>query len=162
MPSPKEIHDRLKSQFPGFILDFVEERIDPYTQVKPEALARVAAFIKNDSELAFNYLVSISSLDEQGTLNAVYHLQSVDLQTGRTRHGVILKVCVPVENPVIPSVAHIWPTADWQERECYDLMGIRFSGHPDLKRILTEEGWVGHPLRKDYVFPTEYRGIDLT
>ena len=79
-----------------------------------------------------------------------------------------IKVKVPRDNPHVASVADVWPTADWHEREAYDLMGIVFDGHPDSvedsdgrhpRRILCPDDWVGHPLRKDYVFPMEYHGI---
>ena len=73
-----------------------------------------------------------------------------------------IRVVVDRNDPVIPSVADIWPTADWHEREAYDLMGIRFSNHPDLRRILCPDDWEGHPLRKDYEFPLEYHGIPGT
>jgi NADH-quinone oxidoreductase subunit C len=160
--SPREIHDRIKAQFPDLVGEFVDAPIDPYTPVQPGGMARVGAFLKSDPELAFNYLVAISSVDQKETLAAVYHLESVDLATGRIRHSAVLKTEAPRATPVVASVAHVWATADWQEREVYDLMGLSFTGHPDLKRILCDQDWEGHALRKDYVFPRSYRGIDLT
>jgi NADH-quinone oxidoreductase subunit C len=91
----------------------------------------------------------------------VYHLWSF-----KGKVSLVLKVMlprwqddVPGQIPEVPSVSHIWPTADWHEREVYDLSGVRFVGHPSLRRILCPEDWVGHPLRKDYDMPLEYHGI---
>ena len=98
-------------------------------------------------EMGFGYLNCVSSVDwiASDELEAVYNLSSLEEPT-----KVLVRVRVPREDPVIRSVVSLWSTADWHEREVYDLMGIRFDGHPDLRRILTSEDWVGHPLRKDY------------
>src|SRR5690606_639093 len=87
---------------------------------------------------------------EAGTLEVVYHLYSIPYE-----HSLVLKVTVPRNQPdeplpTIPSVTHIWRTADWHEREIFDLIGINFEGHSDLRRILLPADWTGHPLRKDY------------
>ena len=94
-------------------------------------------------------------------LEVVYHLSSFTL-----RHRFVLKLILPRwkdgvagQLPEVPTVSHIWATADWHERETFDLVGIMFTGHPDLRRILLAEDWEGHPLRKDYEFPLEYHGI---
>lgn len=95
----------------------------------------------------------------------VYHLSSLT-----HRHSLVVKVRVPRRKdagrpmaesnlPVLPSVSSIWPSSDWHEREVFDLSGIRFTGHPDLRRILCADDWPGHPLRKDYTFPNEYHGV---
>ena len=98
-------------------------------------------------EMGFEYLNCISAVDwvASGELEAVYNLSSLK---GPTK--CLVRVRVPREDPVVRSVVPLWSTADWHEREAFDLMGIRFDGHPDLRRILTSEDWVGHPLRKDY------------
>jgi NADH-quinone oxidoreductase subunit C len=75
------------------------------------------------------------------------------------RHALTVKVGVARDDPRLATVATVWRTAIWQEREIFDLLGVVFAGHPDLRRILLPEDWVGHPLRKDYVEPTEYHGI---
>jgi NADH-quinone oxidoreductase subunit C len=97
--------------------------------------------------LGFEYLNCLSGVDwpGEGELEVVYNLSSL-----RHKHKAAVKVRVPRDNPVVRSVVSIWKTANWHEREAYDLLGIHFEGHPDLRRILTSEDWVGHPLRKDY------------
>ena len=125
-------------------------------------------FLRDDPRLALNLLRSISSLDliADERLACIYDLVQVptdrptELKTKTQEFAV--RVVTDRGDPVIPSVAHVWPTADWHEREAYDLMGVRFSGHPDLRRILCPEDWEGHPLRKDYEFPLEYHGIPAT
>ena len=95
-------------------------------------------------------------------VEVVYHLSSFSVPGRRITLKVILprwKNDIPGELPEVPTVSGVWPTADWHERECYDLMGVRFLGHPDPRRILLSDDWVGHPLRKDYEFPLEYHDI---
>lgn len=117
--------------------------------VPPALLLEVAQFVRDNPKLQFNFLSSISAVDYgDAGFQVVYHL--VSLPEGRRK--LVLKV-VPEggrDDAVVPSVISIWPTADWHEREAWDLMGIQFTGHPDLRRILMREDWVGHPLRKDY------------
>ena len=84
----------------------------------------------------------------------VYHLYSY-----RHRHAFVLKVDAARDNPVVVTVANVWSHAEWQEREAFDLLGVTFEGHPDLRRLLMPEDWPGHPLRKDFVEPEEYHGI---
>lgn len=118
--------------------------------VPAHLLLEVAAFVRGDERLRFNFLSSISAVDwKDDGLQAVYHL--ISMPEGRRK--LVLKVNAEGgrEDAHIPSVVSIWPTADWHEREAWDLMGIRFDGHPNLRRILLREDWEGHPLRKDYV-----------
>lgn len=166
MASP-EIYEALRARFPEDVLEHVQDRLEPYVKISPSGIERVARFLRDDPSMAFNYLVCISTVDEGKNLAAVYHIESFDATMpagtpGKIRRKAVLKVEAPREDPVVRSLAGVWATANWHEREAWDLMGIRFEGHPDLKRILTEEDWEGHPLRKDYVFPRSYRGIDLT
>lgn len=162
MFTAKDIHEKLKAVFPDAIGDFVDEKLDPYTNVAPEAMAKVAAYLKSDPDMAFNYLVCISACDEKEKLTTVYHLESVDLHDGRIRHSCVLKASTTRENPTTASVTHVWAAANWHEREAFDMIGIKYEGHPDLRRILVDDDWQGFPLRKDYVFPKNYQGIDLT
>lgn len=150
------------------------EACDPWIEVAPDAIARVGAFLKEHERLRFDALNDLCGVDYLETdpkkagktpyephLEIVYHLYSYE-----HRHWLVVKVKLPrwqngIEGtiPEVPSVAHVWAIADWHEREAYDLVGARFTGHPNLRRILCPEDWVGHPLRKDYEFPLEYHGI---
>lgn len=158
----KDIHEKLKSVFPDAVTEFVDEKLDPCSVVDPAQLAKVCAYLKSDPDMAFNYLVCISAVDEKEFLSSVYHLESVDLHDGRIRHSYCLKAKAPRERPNVASVSHVWGAANWHEREAFDMMGILYDGHPNLTRILCSDDWSGYPLRKDYVFPKSYQGIDLT
>jgi NADH-quinone oxidoreductase subunit C len=166
--APEEICELLRSRFGEDVQDTVPEGGHPYARVAAERWPEVALFLRDDPRLRFNMLRCISSLDLQADnkLACIYDLMHI--ATNRTTELITdtrefaIRVVVDRGDPVMPSVAHIWPTADWHEREAFDLMGIRFSGHPDLRRILCPDDWVGHPLRKDYEFPLEYHGIPGT
>lgn len=127
-------------------------------EVEPQNWASVAEILKNDADLTFDSLMCLSGFDmgESDILGIAYHFYSMD-----KRHDLEVIIQTPKENPSIPSVANIWRAADWHEREAYDLYGIVFEGHPDLKRILLPDDWEGHPLRKDYVQPETYQGITI-
>lgn len=132
-----------------------ETRRDPFVLVKAAQIMQVATFLRDDSRLRFDLLSLISAVDyPKTTIEVVYHLDSVALN-----HTFVLKVKLPRDKPVVDSLVSVWRTADWHERESYDLMGIQFEGHPNLDRILCAEDWVGHPLRKDYAWPEEYHGV---
>lgn len=125
---------------------------DDWTEVVvPAALLKdVARFVRDDERLKLNFLSSLSGVDYRDAgLQVVYHL--ISIPAGRPK--LIMKVNAEGgrDNAHVPSVVDIWPTANWHEREAWDLLGIRFDGHPNLKRILLREDWIGHPLRKDYV-----------
>ena len=150
------------------------EAIDPFVVVEADDLPEVMRFLRDEARLGFDMLHNISGVDYlemdpkklakagyEPHLEVVYHLQSF-----RHRHRFVVKVILPRwkgdragELPDVPTLTYLWPSADWHEREVYDLVGINFVGHPDLTRILLSEDWTGHPLRKDYEFPLEYHGI---
>jgi len=114
---------------------------------EPAGLPEVARFLRDDPELDCKYLVAITGVDYLDHFELVYHLSSL-----ARNHLVILKVRVPDhEQPEVPSLTPVWVGAHLQEREIYDLMGIRFTGHPNLQRLLLWEGFPGHPLRKDFL-----------
>jgi len=152
-----EIFRRLRETFDDLILELTEEGKDPAIYVKPEAIAPVCDFLRTEPGLEFDCLSNLSGVDypKKNAIQIVYHLYSY----GRL-HSVVLKVDAARDNPVVPTVENVWKTANWQEREVYDLLGVDFSGHSDLRRIMMPEDWVGHPLRKDFVEPEEYHGIN--
>lgn len=113
--------------------------------VNPNRICDVCQFLRDTNGLEFDYLASLCAVDFDDRMEVVYHLYSLAL-----KHMVILKVKVNRKSPSLPSVCSVWKAANWQEREAYDLFGINFDGHPDLRRILLEPEWEGFPLRKDY------------
>ena len=155
-----EIQARLRARFGEAIGDLAGARRDNYcASVVPASIADVCRFAKDDAELAFDCLSNLSGVDypKRGVIEIVYNLYSY-----RHRHLFALKVGAPRDNPVVPTVSDVWAHADWQEREAFDLLGVTFTGHPDLRRILMPEDWPGHPLRKDFVEPQEYHGISTS
>ncbi|MCH8839393.1 MAG: NADH-quinone oxidoreductase subunit C [Planctomycetes bacterium] len=166
--------EELKQKFGDKICGANLENIDPWIEATPDGLVEVCTHLKNEPSLAFDYLNCISGVDYLHTdekkaakvdwqphVEVVYHLFSM-----KHKHSLVLKVILPRwkddqpgQLPELPSVAHVWSTADWHEREVFDLVGVFFTDHPNLRRILCPEDWVGHPLRKDYEMPLEYHGI---
>jgi NADH-quinone oxidoreductase subunit C len=164
----------LEAQFGPRIKSKNLSALDPFVVVDPADLTDVCRFLRDDPRLKFEILACISGVDYLETdpkklakagfephVEVVYHFQSFTHQ-----HRFVLKVVLPRwkndkpgELPEVPSLTFLWDSADWHEREVFDLSGIMFIGHPDLRRILLAEDWVGHPLRKDYEFPLEYHGI---
>lgn len=166
--APEEICRLLKEHFGDAIEDTVLEGGHPYARVAADRWPEVALFLRDDPRMRFNVLRCISALDllTDDKLAGVYDLYHVPMERPselitQTREFAV-RVVTDRNNPVIPSVTHVWPAADWHEREAYDLMGINFTGHPDLRRILCPDDWTGHPLRKDYEFPLDYHGIPAT
>lgn len=149
------IHAALVARFPTAALGF-ETAGDPAVRVKPADLVAVATHLKTDPALAFDCLSNQSGVDQpkRDEIEVVYHLFSYV-----HGHALAMKVGVPRDNARLDTVSTVWRAAIWQEREIFDLLGVDFPGHPDLRRILLPEDWVGHPLRKDYVEPTEYHRI---
>lgn len=153
----EEVYARLAEKFDGKVSGFRGDVQNPFLFVEPDAIVEVAKFLKEDPDCAFEVLSNLSGVDTKTHLQVVYHLFSY-----KQRHHTVLKVNTPREHPSVPTVEGIWPGANWMEREAYDLLGIVFEGHSDLRRILLPEDWVGFPLRKDYVEEAEYDGISTT
>ncbi len=156
--NPEEIYKTLSDKFGGAILGYDTELAgDPNIQIAPTAIADVCQFLAETDTLAFDSLMCLSGIDlgvKEEDLSIVYHLYGM-----QHRHTVVLKTSVPKTDAHLPTVSHIWKTADWHEREAYDLYGILFEGHTDLRRILLPDDWEGYPLRKDYQEPDFYRGM---
>ncbi|GAB3749601.1 NADH-quinone oxidoreductase subunit C [Spirosoma pomorum] len=156
-----ELYSLLEEKFPQ-ILQANTQNLQPYVIVPVDKLVAVCQFLRDDNRLFFDLLACVTGLDNSpaaDTMDVVYNLTSIPYE-----HDLMLRVTVPRNTggkslPTVPSVAHIWRTADWHEREAYDLVGIFFDGHPDLRRILLPTDWVGHPLRKDYREEEKYHGI---
>ena len=153
----QEIYTKLKDKFEDSILYFQEAVADSFGLIEPEAMSDVAHNLAEDDALAFDSLMCISGVDlgvKESDLEVVYHLFSMT-----HRHKIVLKVVLPKENPHVPTVENVWKTANWHEREAYDLYGIVFEEHSDPRRILMPDDWEGHPMRKDYKDPEFYRGM---
>ncbi len=150
----KEIHEILIQHLPGCVREFRTTTADPFWVVESERIREVAAFLKDHPALQFDMLQAVTGVDRGECFEAVYHLTSL-----RFGHSVTLKAVLSHEAPSIATISDIYPAANWHERETYDLLGIVFTGHPDLRRILLPDDWEGHPLRKDYVAPESYHGI---
>ena len=168
----EEIHQRLVARFGDQIRELKVGVIDPWIEVAVPAIADVCQFMKSEPDLKFEALNDLTASDWLETdpkkktpcdphVEVVYHLYSYSL-----KHRCKLKIKMPRwkddvsgQLPQVPSVSGVWGIGDWHEREAYDLVGIEFTNHPNLRRILCPEDWEGHALRKDYEFPLEYHGI---
>ena len=173
MKSPEEILEILKSQFPDFEIEIDSELpTEPLIIVNPLKINVVGEFLRANEELQFDSLMNLSGVDDDnqekitdedgnvttqgGTLSVYYHLHSTILN-----HKITLRVSANRDNPEVESVDGIWKASTWNEREAYDMYGIKFLNHPDLRRILLPEDWDGFPLRKDYENPEFYDGMKI-
>ncbi len=144
---------RLRERFPGGIVETHDWRGDHTVVADRSAIADLLRVCRDDEALAFDVLMDLTAVDylkypgrEDGPrFEVVYHLYSL-----RHNHRLRVKVRVEEDDAVVPSAVPLWPIANWFEREVWDMFGIRFEGHPDLRRLLMYEEFVGHPLRKDY------------
>ncbi len=137
-----EVAKKIGEQLPGAVVEY-----NTAVLVKSESIFEVCRFLNQTAGLDFDYLVNLTGVDYLNYLEVVYHLVSM-----KHNHSLVLKTrCYDREQPAVPSVTPIWEGANLQEREVYDLLGIRFEGHPDMKRIFLWEGFQGHPLRRDYL-----------
>ena len=141
-----EVAQAIDQAVPGSVAEVAESAV----VVVGDRLLEIARFLKESPELAFDFLSSISAVDYLDYLEVIYHLTSIS-----HNHALVLKTrCYTRDDPAVPSVISLWQGADFQEREVYDLMGVAFPGHPDLKRIMLWEGFEGHPLRKNFIKET--------
>ena len=140
--SAKELAGLLRDKFPGA----VEEAGKDSVLIRSDSLAQAAAYLKDTDGLKFDYFNYVTAVDYYTYFEVIYQLTSLE-----HNRSVILKTrCYGRDNPSVPTVTHLWQGADFQEREIYDLFGIKFEGHPNLKRIFLWEGFPGYPLRKDF------------
>ena len=139
---------KLREWDPTAIAEVIEFRGETTVVVPREHLRRACEFLASEPSLRFSFLSDITAVDRfpiEPRFELNYHLLSLD-----RREQLRLRVRAAGSDPTVSSVTSIWPTANWHERENYDLFGVRFEGHPDLRRILMPDDWEGHPLRKDY------------
>lgn len=161
--SPQDIFERLQKELGAEVVfdlhaDPKKDK-DPWFQVAPAEIARVCKLLREDADLAFNYLECVTGTDypNDKKIHVTYHVYSMS-----KKHRVVLKCFCDREDPRLPTVSTVWSTANWQERETFDLLGVTFEGHPDLRRLLMPEDWEGFPLRKDYKEAASYHGIPTT
>jgi len=182
----KEIYELLAGKLGADALGFNDEGVEAYADVAPARVAEACLFLRDDERCAFDQLMCLSGIDwdgydEAGKGKSVGILGYTELGQPETsdrvaegdfgvayslyshklRHKFTLRVRMPRDKALVPTVSKVWSTAAWHEREAWDLLGIRFEGHADLRRILLEEEWVGHPLRKDYQMPGSWNNVPL-
>jgi NADH-quinone oxidoreductase subunit C len=152
----QEIYAALEQQFPGQVSDLKAEVLEPYLTVAGSSIVEVCKFLRDRAGMDFEVLSDLTALDwpKDEKVQVVYHLFSY-----KHNHQIVLKVDLPRDNPKLATVEGLWKVANWFEREIYDLFGVIFEGHSDLRRIMLPEDWTGYPLRKDYVEQEEYDGI---
>ena len=140
--SGKDLASRIEEKYPNSI----EESTQDCLVVNGDSLLKIAKFLRDMADLKLDYLNYVTAVDYYSYFEVVYQLTST-----KHNHSIVLKTrCYDRESPSVPSVVSLWQGADFQEREIYDLMGIDFKGHPNMKRIFLWDGFQGHPLRKDY------------
>ena len=153
----EEIFQALRQKTGDAVREIRTDVQQPYILVDPSRMADVALVLRDDPALSFDYCSCVSGVDySDGTLGAVYHLASMT-----HKHKIVLKAIVPADNPHVRSTADVWGGANWHEREAYDMMGIVFDGHPDLRRLLCPDDYPGHPLRKNFQVPEFYNGMKV-
>jgi NADH-quinone oxidoreductase subunit C len=147
--NPKDIAEKIKGQFPDQVVDVAEFRDQVSVIVKRDEIVPICKYLHDEPLLSLDHLQDLTAVDyakkKEIRFEVVYNLYSM-----RYRHRIRIRAQVPENDPKINSVVPIWAGANWHERECFDMFGIVFTGHPDLRRILLPEDWEGHPLRKDY------------
>ena len=154
-----EIHAKLKAQFGDAVGELTDGKVDPFVTVKADKILEICQFAKTTAGLEFDYCEDVTGIDwpARKVIEVVYHLFSL-----QQRHHIVLKVEADRSQPSVPSVEGVWKAANWLEREIYDMLGVSFVGHPDMRRILLPDDCVGHPLCKDYQEAGGYHGVSNT
>ena len=154
---PKATFEAVRGRFGKAVVELQEEGFRPaFVVVSPESVREISLFLRDDTAMKFDSLMCLSGVDYKDRFAVAYHLHSLAIG-----HRIGVKAYLPREAPSLPSVDGVWPAANFQEREAFDLYGIVFPGSKDLRRILLPEDWVGYPLRKDYKYPEFYHGIKV-
>ncbi len=153
----QEIFDVLKTKFGDAIVELKLNVTQPWISIAHNRTKEICLFLRDDNEMQFDYLSCLSGVDyNDRTLGIVYHLASMVYN-----HKIVLKTFYTRTDPHIQSVSNVWGTANWHEREVFDLFGIIIDEHPDLRRILLPDDWEGNPLRKDYRIQEFYHGMKI-
>lgn len=153
----KVIFEKLKSEFGEAISELKEEKgSDAIITVDSKKILDISLSLRDNEDLLFDYLMCLSGMDYKTNLGVVYYLYST-----KNDHRIGIKTLINRENPALLSVEGVWKSANWHEREAYDMFGIKFEGHPNLIRILCPYDWEGYPLRKDYKIPEYYHGFKV-
>jgi NADH-quinone oxidoreductase subunit C len=137
--------ENIKSKFPDIPADSFDAAGVLSLKIEHGKIKEICSELKENDYFKFDYLMCLSGADYPDRFEVVYHLYSTTLD-----HKLVLRVALDKNDPVTESVTGVWAGADWHEREAFDMFGIKFNGHPNLKRILLPEDWEGYPLRKDY------------
>lgn len=153
---PQEIAALLSERFGNRILEAKPEALNPWSAVNPSSILEICRFMSSDNRLNMDHLELLGGADYKDRIEVVYVIYSM-----RHHHRYTLKCPLPREDPRIDTVETVWGIANWHEREAFDMFGIVFEGHSDLRRILCPDDWDGYPLRKDYRFPTSYREMPV-
>ncbi len=156
----EEILEQINAHLSDTLVKSIDENASPKAIViDKSSLDELMIFLHKKDNLYFDSLSCLTGLDngvEANTMEVIYNLYSIPYD-----HHLMVKVILERTSPILPTVTSIWKTADWQEREAYDMLGIKFLGHPDLRRILMPADWDGYPLRKDHTDQEYYRGIKI-
>ncbi len=146
--TPSKVLAALQSRFGNLVLSTHSFCGDDTAVIDRKALREIAQFLRDDAAMDFNFLMDLTAVDypkDEARFEVVYHFYSL-----KHNHRVRIKARVAEADPTIDSLTDLWPSANWYEREVWDMFGVKFNGHPNLKRILMYEEFAGHPLRKDY------------
>lgn len=155
--TPQEIHDNLKAKFGDAVVEFKTEALQPWIRIAADRTKDITFFLRDEPALQFDFMMCLSGVDyNDGNLGIVYHLFSMV-----HKHKIVLRVNCPKDKPHVQSVHQVWGTANWHEREAFDMYGIVFDEHPDLRRILCPDDYPGYPLRKDFKVPEFYNGMKV-
>ncbi|WP_140936922.1 NADH-quinone oxidoreductase subunit C [Sphingobacterium lumbrici] len=160
----EQIRTEIATQFGAeSIVDVQLDGLQQALVINPAYLVDICDWLRDNPIYYFDFLSNITAVDyhPEAKFAVVYHLTSIPYQKQLTLKVFIANDRMAANLPEIPSVSAVWKTADWHEREAFDLMGVYFSGHPDLRRILLPDDWEGYPLRKDYEDPESYHGIAI-
>jgi NADH-quinone oxidoreductase subunit C len=152
----QEISTLLIERFGGRVVETTTDAVNPRSTVDPAAILDICQFLRSDGRLAMDHLELLGGADYKDRIEVVYVVYSM-----AHHHRYTLKCRLPRESPAVHSVESVWAVANWHEREAYDMFGIVFEGHSDLRRILCPDDWEGYPLRKDYKPPKTYRDMPV-